>query len=266
MASDFIRCRLNAVDVTTPTSRPGDVPEHGVLVADQLYAPNHQHFFNMRLDFDIDGTDNTVQQVDVVADEPGGSNAFGNAFHARATSLTHEAAARANLCLETARTWRIVNPGRRNALGQPVGYRFLPGDNSVPFASAEAWWRKRARFVDHHVWVTPFTSDERFAAGDYPNQSSGGDGLARWTAADRPIESTDVVFWYTFGHTHLPRPEDYPVMPAASIGFLLKPSGFFTLNPAAACPRHGSRRLRARAATDAGSARRSERSCAPCVG
>ena len=232
MASDFIRCRLNAVDVTTPTSRPGDVPKHGVLVADQLYAPNHQHFFNMRLDFDIDGTDNTVQQVDVVADEPGGSNAFGNAFHARATSLTHEAAARANLCLETARTWRIVNPGRRNALGQPVGYRFLPGDNSVPFASAEAWWRKRARFVDHHVWVTPFTSDERFAAGDYPNQSSGGDGLARWTAADRPIESTDVVFWYTFGHTHLPRPEDYPVMPAASIGFLLKPSGFFTLNPA----------------------------------
>ena len=43
---------------------------------------------------------------------------------------------------------------------------------------------------------------------------------------------TDVVFWYTFGHTHLPRPEDYPVMPAASIGFLLKPSGFFDLNPA----------------------------------
>jgi primary-amine oxidase len=34
------------------------------------------------------------------------------------------------------------------------------------------------------------------------------------------------------GHTHLPRPEDYPVMPVAYIGFLLKPSGFFNLNPA----------------------------------
>lgn len=79
---------------------------------------------------------------------------------------------------------------------------------------------------------TPFCSDERFAAGDYPNQSGGGDGLARWTQADRSIDSTDVVFWYTFGHTHLPRPEDYPVMPAAYIGFLLKPSGFFGLNPA----------------------------------
>ena len=54
----------------------------------------------------------------------------------------------------------------------------------------------------------------------------------KWTAADRPIEDTDVVFWYTFGHTHIPRPEDYPVMPAAYIGFVLKPSGFFDLNPA----------------------------------
>jgi primary-amine oxidase len=41
-----------------------------------------------------------------------------------------------------------------------------------------------------------------------------------------------VVLWYTFGHTHVPRPEDYPVMPATYIGFTLKPSGFFALNPA----------------------------------
>ena len=213
-------------------AKPGDTPKYGTLVADQLYAPNHQHFFNMRLDFDLDGVANTVHRVDVVADEPGGANAFVNAFHAQATPLAREADAKANLCLETTRTWKIVNPARRNAVGQPVGYRFLPGDNSVPFASPDAWWRRRARFVDHHVWVTPFQSDERFAAGDYPNQSGGGDGLSRWTEANRPIDSTDVVFWYTFGHTHLPRPEDYPVMPAAYIGFLLKPSGFFDLNPA----------------------------------
>lgn len=212
--------------------RPGEAPQHGALVAERLYAPNHQHFFNMRLDFDIDGVENTVQRVDVVADEASDANAFGNAFHARATPLAREGDARANLCLETARTWKVVNPARRNAVGQPVGYRFVPGDNSVPYAAADAWWRRRARFVDHHVWVTPFCGDERFAAGDYPNQSGGGDGLARWTQADRSIDSTDVVFWYTFGHTHLPRPEDYPVMPAAYIGFLLKPAGFFDLNPA----------------------------------
>ena len=40
-------------------------------IAPQLYAPNHQHFFNVRLDFDLDGTANTVQQVDVVPDPLG---------------------------------------------------------------------------------------------------------------------------------------------------------------------------------------------------
>jgi primary-amine oxidase len=180
----------------------------------------------------LDGTGNSVQQIDVVADELGDANPFENAFHTESTMLRSEKQARANLSLETARSWKIVNPNVKNAVGQPVAYRFLPGDNSVPYASKNAWWRKRAGFVNHHVWVTPFEPGERFGAGDYPNQSAGGDGLVRWTEQDRAIESTDVVFWYTFGHTHLPRPEDYPVMPTAYIGFLLKPAGFFDRNPA----------------------------------
>jgi primary-amine oxidase len=209
----------------------GEKAKYGVVVAPQLYAPNHQHFFNMRLDFDIDGTANSVQQVDVVAEEPGPNNPYENAFYAKPLLLKKEKLARANLNLETARTWKIINPKVLNAAREPVGYRFLPGDNSVPFASPNAWWRKRAGFVNHHVWVTPYKEGEHFGAGDYPNQSTGGEGLVKWTEQDRQIEATDIVFWYTFGHTHLPRAEDYPVMPAAYIGFTLKPSGFFSMNP-----------------------------------
>jgi len=213
-------------------TRDGEKPPYGAMIAPQLYAPNHQHFFNVRLDFDLDGVENTVERVDVVPDAAGPENPFANAFRANATPLETEQAALGHLNLETARTWRIVNPSVKNAVGEPVGYKFLPGDNAFPMASPEAWWRKRAGFVDHHVWVTPYRQDERYAAGDYPNQSGGGDGLVRWTAADRAVAETDLVFWYTFGHTHIPRPEDYPVMPTAYIGFLLKPSGFFTENPA----------------------------------
>lgn len=212
--------------------QPGERARYGSLVAPQLYAPNHQHFFNVRLDFDLDGVSNTVQQFDVVADEPGPENPFENAFRARGTNLETEKQARANLNLETARTWKIINPDVLNAVGEPVGYRFLPGDNARPFASPKASWRKRAGFVEHHVWVTPYRKEELYGAGDYPNQSAGGDGLIRWSEQDRPIRSTDVVFWYTMGHTHIPRPEDYPVMPTAYIGFLLKPAGFFQCNPA----------------------------------
>jgi primary-amine oxidase len=167
-----------------------------------------------------------------VADEPGPNNPFENAFSARATLLQTEKQSRSHVNAETARSWRITNPSVRNTLGEAVGYRFLPGDNCWPFASPNAWWRKRAGFVNYHVWVTPYREDEQHAAGNYPNQSQGGDGLTRWTEQDRPIANTDVVLWYTFGHTHLPRPEDYPVMPTAYIGFLLKPHGFFTENPA----------------------------------
>ena len=211
---------------------PGEKPKYGTVIAPQLYAPNHQHFFNMRLDFGVDGPRNTVQQIDVVVSPEGDDNPQGNAFYAQKTNLARESQACANLNIETSRTWRIVNPASLNKMGEPVGYKFFAGDNAVPLASPKAWWRKRAGFVDHHVWVTPFDAKERFAAGDYPNQSTGGDGLPTWIKQDRNIENEDVVFWYSFGHTHIPRPEDYPVMPTAYIGFLLKPNGFFDQNPA----------------------------------
>jgi len=214
------------------TAHEGEQLVHGTMIAPLLYAPNHQHFFNVRLDMGIDGPYNTVQQIDIVADPVDEANSFENAFHAKVTNLETELQACAHLNLESARTWKIVNPKVVNVMGQPTGYKFFPGDNAFPLASRNAWWRKRAGFVEHHVWVTPYREEERFAAGDFPNQSIGGDGLIRWTAEDRPITNTDVVFWYTFGHTHIPRAEDYPVMPTAYIGFLLKPNGFFDQNPA----------------------------------
>ncbi len=210
----------------------GEDLAHGAMLNDLLFAPNHQHFFNVRLDMNVDGPGNTVQRLDVVADPVDEANSFANAFRAVATNLKTEKEAMGELNLQTGRTWKIVNPSVKNAVGQPVGYRFFAGDNAVPYGGPSAWWRKRAGFVEHHVWVTPYVEEERYAAGEYPNQSSCTDGLVTWTEQDRPIENTDVVFWYTFGHTHLPRLEDYPVMPTAYIGFLLKPAGFFDQNPA----------------------------------
>jgi primary-amine oxidase len=81
--------------------------------------------------------------------------------------------------------------------------------------------------------VTRYDPAERYPAGDYPNQHAGGAGLPQWTAADRPLEAQDVVLWHTFGSTHLPRLEDWPVMPVESTGFTLRPVGFFDRNPSA---------------------------------
>jgi primary-amine oxidase len=212
--------------------REGENPIYGTIVSPLLYAPNHQHFFNVRLDFALDGTNNSVMRTDVVPEDPDDEkNPFQNAFYNKSTLLSTEREACSHLKLDSMRAWKVINPSVKNAVGEPVAYKFIPGDNSFPMAASSAWWRKRAGFTDYHVWVTPFAPDERFAAGEYPNQSPGGDGLPRWVKADRSIENTDVVFWYTFGHTHIPRPEDCPVMPVARIGFLLRPAGYFDSNP-----------------------------------
>ena len=84
--------------------------------------------------------------------------------------------------------------------------------------------------------MTKYHPNERYPAGDYPNQNPGGDGLPLYSAANRELENTELVLWYTFGHNHIPRPEDWPVMPTSCIEFSLKPDGFFDANPAMDVP------------------------------
>jgi len=209
---------------------------HAVAVAPGLAAPYHQHLFCVRLDVDVDGPVNEVYEVDVVADEPGPDNPWANAFRPHATRLEREQQAQRVVDPARSRTWRIVNPYARNRLGQPVGYKLVPGPTPTLLADPSSSVGRRAAFATRNLWVTPYAPGERRAAGDYPNQSAGGDGLPRWTAADRSLVGTDVVLWYTFGVTHLPRPEDWPVMPVEYAGFQLVPYGFFDRNPALDVP------------------------------
>ena len=222
--------------LSTGAVAPGVRPEHGVLVAPGLNAMVHQHFFNMRLDLDVDGLENAVEEVWTESLPPGPGNPVGNAFRPLRRRLETELEARRRLDPASARWWEIVNPGVRHRLGEPVAYRLVPGENATPFAQPDAPVSKRAGFIRKHLWVTPYEPGERYAAGDYPNQHPGGAGLPEWTSADRPVAGRDIVVWYTFGHHHVPRPEDWPVMPVATIGFMLKPVGFFERNPALDVP------------------------------
>ncbi len=207
-------------------------PKYGTLIAPQLYAQNHQHIFNVRLDMCVDGMNNSVYEVDTEAVPMGDENPYGNAFYAKSTLLPTEQAAQRLFDPYKARYWKIVNPERQNRMGYPVGYKLVHGENGLPFSHPEASVTRRAGYTTKHLWVTPYQPNERFPAGEYPNQHPGGDGLPAWTAADRAIENTDLVVWYTFAHTHVPRAEDWPVMPTAYTGFMLKPVNFFNENPA----------------------------------
>ncbi|MCK9898804.1 primary-amine oxidase [Frankia sp. Cpl3] len=216
--------------------RPGTSPEHGVLVAPGLYGPHHQHFFNVRLDMELDGGPNSVVEVDSVPDQVGPDNPTGVAWRTRETPLLSEADAQRRVDPSVARFWRITNPRVAGPLGRPVSYRLVPGHTTPPLADPTSHQAARGRFASRNLWVTAFDERERFAAGRYPNQSAGNEGLPQYAAADRPVTDTDIVVWYSFGAHHVVRPEDWPVMPVTRIGFELRPDGFFDGNPALDVP------------------------------
>ncbi|MGB3135524.1 MAG: primary-amine oxidase [Nodosilinea sp.] len=217
--------------VSTAAVAPGETPKYGTLIAPQLCAPVHQHIFNVRMDMCVDGLQNSVYEVDIEPEEDE-HNPYGNAFYAKSTLLDTELAAQRLFDPMKGRYWKIVNTTETNAMGYPTAYKLMPGENTMPLARPSASVMKRATYMTKHLWVTPYAEDERFPAGDYPNQHPGGAGLPQWTEGDRPVENTDLVVWYTFAHSHVPRAEDWPVMPVAYIGFMLKPLNFFNENPA----------------------------------
>jgi len=233
-----IQLEVKLTGIVSPSALPeGETSDFANLVGPGVAAPNHQHLFCARLDLDVDGAVNEVYEVDAETMPAGPDNPWLNAFRPKATRLESEQQAQRETDSAKSRSWRIVNPESRNGLGQPVSYKLVP-TMSTPtmLAHPESPVGKRAGFARHNLWVTPYTRDERRAAGEYVNQHAGGDGLPGWTAGDRSLVDEDVVLWYTFGVTHFVRPEDWPVMPVEYAGFLLTPFGFFDRNPALDVP------------------------------
>jgi primary-amine oxidase len=218
--------------VLTRAGIPGADHPSSVEIEPGLLAPYHQHLFCARLDLDVDGPGNTVVEVDSVAAPMGPDNPAGNAYTTRETPLATEQAARRTIDPFANRYWKVVNPSRRNHTGRPVGYKLVPTGAAGAMADPASVIGRRAAFMYRPLWVTPFDDAERYPAGDHPFQHEGGDGLPRWTAADRPLEDEDVVLWHVFGTNHIPRTEDWPVMPVERVGFHLKPIGFFARSPA----------------------------------
>ena len=232
-----IQCEIKLTGIVNTTAlKPGETSRHGVEIAPQLNAPYHQHIFAARLVPSVDGPNNSVMEVNSLGLPTSAANPHGNAIVADERLLKTEQEAQRRVNSSSARFWRVINPGKKNWVGRPVGYRLVPGENCPVLAQPDAPIMRRAGFTANHVWVTPYNPQERYAAGEYPNQHPAGDGLPHWTKANRNVENTELSLWYVFGHNHVPRPEDWPVMPVAMLGFQFRPDGFFERSPAMDVP------------------------------
>ena len=209
---------------------------YGTLVAPNLVAVNHDHYFNFRLDLDVDGPRNsfdrdTYRPVTLPVGSPRRS-----LYVVEPTIAATEKAAGLRTGHEPVK-FRVMNEARKNAVGNDVSYEIAVANHARLLLDPDDWPAKRAGFLQHDLWVTPYTPTERYAGGEYMFQSDGSDGLAAWTARDRPIRSQDIVVWVNMGMHHLIRAEDLPVMPTIWHSFKLRPHNFFNRDPAIDLPK-----------------------------
>ncbi|TIC82184.1 primary-amine oxidase [Nocardioides sp. GY 10113] len=226
-----IECEAKLTGILFPSAYPGKGFPYATEVAPGVGAPFHQHLFCARVDLAIDGPANSAVEVEAQRLPISESNPYGNAFTYRATPIRSEAEGGRDHNAALNRVWHINSATERNFVDEPTGYVLHAPETPMLLADPEARITARATYTTRPVWFTAYDPDERYPAGDFVNQNPGVDGLTSWMTADRPLEGADLVLWHTFGLTHFPRPEDWPVMPVDYCGFMLKPYGFFDGNP-----------------------------------
>ncbi|HET7506582.1 MAG TPA: hypothetical protein VFK02_36430 [Kofleriaceae bacterium] len=229
-ATGIEQAKGTAANTVHEAERAGDLL-YGQLIDRGLISTNHQHVFNMRLDLDVDGRDNTfVTLTPRVVRAPAGSRRT-SAWVVDERQLEREQDAR--LDDADGAQWTIVNPRQHNRLGYPTGYLLdAHSETTRLLMAADDLPAQRAAFTQHPLWVTRFDNAELYAAGNFPNQSLGGEGLPQYIADNASIKDKDIVLWVNLGLTHITRVEDWPLMSVEWFGsFELKPFMFFDRNP-----------------------------------
>lgn len=237
-ASIHYEVRATGILSTAPIN-VGDRVGYGTVVAPGVMAPYHQHLFSLRIDPAIDGHANSLQIEEsqpLPVNDPAIHNPFGVGYTTKSKTVTEESGH--DLDHGKNRTFKIINENNINPItGTPVGFKLLPHYSQLLLAQKDSYHARRSEFGQHAVWVTRYQEDEMFAAGRYTMQSLGGEGIASAIEARQrergmsSVQNEDIVVWHTFGSTHNPRIEDWPVMPSEKMVVGLKPVNFFMGNP-----------------------------------
>ncbi|CAO1618809.1 unnamed protein product [Jaminaea pallidilutea] len=220
-----------------------DPAGYGTQVAPRINAHYHQHLFSVRIDPHLDGPNNSIVEQEIAELEaPTGSdeNWAGNGFTTKKRFLETAGEGVRDANPRDERTWSIVNEDVRHyASGQPIGYKISTASTPRLYAKPDSLVAVRAPFATHTMWTVPYEEGRLYPAGRYPVQSTKiqEDSVVSWVGDGKaPIRSRDIVSFLTIGTTHVPRPEDFPVMPTEVVKLVLKPVGFFCRNPALDVP------------------------------
>ncbi len=199
----------------------------GTLVAENSVAPNHDHYFSYRIDLDVDGLNNTFTEGKVTPFTLPPENPRREIWTFDQTPAKFE-----TTMGEQSGLWFVKNTNKKTGLGHSPSLEIEMPTRVVSPLSPAFSPQSRAVFSNKSLWVTAYDRSQVYAAGNFPNQSKGGDGLPAWIATPQDISNKDIVVWPTIGIHHIPRAEDWPIMPTLWREITVRPFNFFEENPA----------------------------------
>ncbi|SFP23312.1 copper amine oxidase [Tranquillimonas alkanivorans] len=228
---------LDAVKGVATTHLDDDTAEEdtkwGTLIAPNLVASNHDHYFNFRLDFDVDQPVNEFATLDIVPAEVPADSPRTSMWTVEENVPDSELDARYRISAMEPRYFTLYNRDREGPLGHNPSYLIHHGNIAYgPFDFENDPPMKRNAYIEYSVWNTVYDPEQRYAGGKFAMQSDGSDTLAEWVKADKPLAGEDIVTWFTAGFHHIPRLEDWPVMSTDWKTVHIIPNNFFSLNPA----------------------------------
>ena len=218
------------VDLTNTPHPFGTVVHPGVL------GGFHQHLFSLRIDPMVAGHGNSIVYDEAVAmPRDPKLNPHGTGYTVRRTDI--DTSGGYDLDTSKNRTFKVINPAVHNTVnGAAVGYKVMVPPMQTLIADEDSFHNKRAEFADRSIYVTRYADGELYAGGLYTNQSRGGTGVRSWAERKDSLAGGDPVLWVQFGINHIPRIEDFPVMPVETLRVMLRPVNFFDRNPAIDVP------------------------------
>ncbi|SEK62773.1 primary-amine oxidase [Roseivivax marinus] len=228
---------LDAVKGVNSTSMSDEGAEadtdHGTLIAPNLVAANHDHYFNFRIDFDIDQPKNTFMTMNIVPAEVSDDSPRRSMWEVQENVPQSEAEASYQISAMKPRYFMMMNQDRKGYLDHTPGWMIHHGSIAYgPFDFANDPPFARNPWIENSVWNTVQKDNERYAGGSYAMQSDGSETLATYVEDDEPLPGQDVVTWFTAGFHHIPRMEDWPVMSTEWKQVHIMPHNFFAMNPA----------------------------------
>ncbi|EKG10001.1 Copper amine oxidase [Macrophomina phaseolina MS6] len=216
--------------------------DYGYSIHDHLSGSMHEHIINFKADFDVLGTQNTVQMVRNVPTTqvyPWSNGKARSTMRLERSFITNEDQGRWNWDDSTAQKQLVVvNQDAINAYGEMRGYQLVPGQpaaatharltaiNSTSLGRTAGWSSHDVHITAQHDTeprsAYPFNAHDLYDPPiDFDRFFNGED-----------LNQTDLVIWFNLGMYHLPHTGDLPntLTTTAHAGVKLVPVNFFSLD------------------------------------